>query len=72
MIIMSSFILQKNNVIFYFILQKNNVIFYFTQEMALRHQHAEKHAEQNKLVHYNTMHNNINNYVIMITLLKSK
>ena len=42
----------------------NNVIFYFaqiicTQEMALRHQHAEKHAEhQNELVNYNTMHNN--------------
>ena len=56
----------------------NNVIFYFeeiicTQDMALRHQHAEKHAQQqNELVNYNTMHNNINNYMIMITLLKCK
>ena len=58
----------------------NNVIFYFaefnymyTRDMAQRHQHAEKHAEQqNELVNYNTMHNNINNYMIMITLLKCK
>ena len=34
---------------------------------------TEKHAEQqNELVNYNTMHNNINNYMIMITLLKCK
>jgi hypothetical protein len=36
--------------------------------MALRHQHAEKHAEQQN----EWVNNNINNYMIMITLLKCK
>jgi hypothetical protein len=43
--------------------------------MALRHQHAEKHAEQQDelVIIIIPMYNNIlNNYMIMITLLKCK
>jgi hypothetical protein len=61
MIIMSSFILQKFNLF--------NL---YTQEMALRHQHAEEHAEQQNELVIIIIPCIINNYMIMITLLKCK